>query len=238
MKLCKLSLFFMLAFLPISGGGQAVDALLLHDRLADNWPTFNGDYSGRRFSSLTGINQSTIKNLKPAWTYRLNTSAGPGTQTGGEGPAPGDGTTTDPSGRIVKASPLMVNGVLFFATPDHVWAIDARDGHELWHFMWHTLGGVHVGNRGVGMYGSWLFFSTPDGYLVSLDAKTGMERWHKKIVDFKLGYYLSVAPIVIENHVLVGTSGDLLDVHRRRKRVEGKAAGVNEADSTRGREPQ
>lgn len=62
------------------------------------------------------------------------------------------------------------------------------------------------------MYGSWLFFSTPDGYLVSLDAKTGNERWHKKVVDFRQGYYLSVAPIVIENHVLVGTSGDLLDV--------------------------
>ncbi len=212
MKLCRLCLCLMLAFLPICGWEQALDPKLLHDQLADNWPTFNGDYSGRRFSALSEINQSTIERLKPAWTYRLNTAAGPGTQTGGEGPAGGDGTATDPSVRIVKASPLMVSGVLYFTTPDHVWAVDARDGHELWHFLWHTLGGVHVGNRGVGMYGSWLFFSTPDGYLVSLDAKTGNERWHKKVVDFRQGYYLSVAPIVIENHVLVGTSGDLLDV--------------------------
>ena len=128
----------------------------------------------------------------------------------GEGPSAAG--TVDPATRVVKSSPLMVNGVLYFATPDHVWAVDARNGHELWHFFWHTLGGPHVGDRGVGMYGSWFYFATPDGYLVSLDAKTGTERWHKQIVYFKQGYYLSIAPVVIGNRVLVGTSGDLLDL--------------------------
>ena len=185
MKTCSFLIFFTFALLPLAASGQALDPQLLQKPLAESWPTYNGDYSGKRFSALTEINQATVKNLKPAWTYRLNTGAGPDTQTGGEGPAPTPGAAADSTARVVKASPLMVKGVLYFSTPDHVWAVDARDGHELWHFFWHTRGGVHVGSRGVGMYGAWLFFTTPDGYLVSLDAKTGKERWHKQIVDYK-----------------------------------------------------
>ena len=66
----------------------------------------------------------------------------------------------------------------------------------------------HIGNRGLGMYGSWLFFVTPDDYLVSLDAATGKERWHKMIADVKVGYFLTTAPVVIRNHVIFGTSSD------------------------------
>jgi alcohol dehydrogenase (cytochrome c) len=152
----------MVALLPVAALAQALDPKLLQTPLADAWPTFNGDYSGRRFSALTEINQTTVKDLKLAWTYQLNTRHSPDTQAGGEGPAPAEGVPVDSSARIVKASPLMVNGILYFSTPDHVWAVDARDGHELWHFVWHTLGGVHVGNRGVGMYGAWLFYATPE----------------------------------------------------------------------------
>ena len=50
----------------------------------------------------------------------------------------------------------------------------------LWHYFWKTKGGTHIGNRGMGMYRDWLYFETPDDYLVSLDAKTGKERWHKE----------------------------------------------------------
>jgi alcohol dehydrogenase (cytochrome c) len=78
----------------------------------------------------------------------------------------------------------MVNGTLYFATPDNAWAVDARTG-----------GGIHIGNRGMGMYGNWLFFETPDNYLVSLDAKTGKERWHKEIADVKQEYFSTSAPV-------------------------------------------
>ena len=46
---------------------------------------------------------------------------------------------------------------------------------------------------------------TPDDYLVSLDARTGKERWHKVIADFNQQYFSTMAPIVVGNHVLVGT---------------------------------
>ncbi|MBV8809625.1 MAG: acido-empty-quinoprotein group A, partial [Acidobacteriaceae bacterium] len=73
-------------------------------------------------------------------------------------------------------------------------------------------GGIHIGNRGVGMYGNWLFFETPDNYLVSLEAATGKERWHVEIADVKQEYFSTPAPIVVGNHVIVGTGGDSLDV--------------------------
>ena len=107
------------------------------------------------------------------------------------------------------ASILEVNGILYFSTPDNAWAIDARDGHELWHYFWKTKGGTHIGNRGLGMWGNWLFMETPDDYLVSLDARTGKERWHKAIADFNQQYFSTMAPIVVGNHVLVGTGNDL-----------------------------
>ena len=159
----------------------------------DAWPTYNGDYSGRRFSSLTQINDSDITRLSLAWVYRLGT------------PVPG-------SAGSIKATPLMVNGVLYFTIPDHVWAVDARSGQEIWHYAWATKGGIHLGNRGVGIYENWLYFETPDCNLVSLNLKDGKERWHKQICDIDQFYYSSVAPIVIKNHVLVGVSGDDLDI--------------------------
>ena len=62
------------------------------------------------------------------------------------------------------------------------------------------------------MYGNYLFFETPDCYLVSLDAATGKERWHKEIADVRQQYFCTPAPIIIGNHVIVGIGGDSLDV--------------------------
>ena len=77
------------------------------------------------------------------------------------------------------------------------------------------------------MYGNWLFFETPDNYLVSLDAKTGKERWHKEIADVKQEYFSTPAPIVVGNHVIVGTGGDSLDVPASSTRAILKQANCN-----------
>ena len=109
----------------------------------------------------------------------------------------------------IKASALVVDGTIYISTPDNAWAIDARDGRELWHYYWKTRGGTHIANRGLGMWNNYLYMETPDNYLVSLDAKTGKERWHKVIADFSLQYFSTTAPIIVGNHVLVGTGNDL-----------------------------
>ncbi len=112
-------------------------------------------------------------------------------------------------GGNIKGAVLQVDGTLYVSTPDNAWAIDARDGRVLWHYFWKTRGATHIGSRGMGMYGNWLFFETPDNYLVSLDARTGQERWHKQIAPFEEQYFSTPAPIVVDNHVIVGTGNDL-----------------------------
>jgi alcohol dehydrogenase (cytochrome c) len=185
--------------------------------LGDSWPTYSGDYSGRRYSSLTEINQSNVTRLGLAWVSRLN--AGPGAAVPltappfGARPSPtivgGVGDNEFVGATVVKGGVLAVDGVLYVTSPDNVWALDANDGHELWHFFWRTRGGTHIGNRGAAMWRNYLFFVTPDDYLISLDARTGKERWHKEIASFSQQYFLTSAPVVVDNHVIVGTGNDL-----------------------------
>ena len=54
-----------------------------------------------------------------------------------------------------------------FHGPDNVWAVDARSGHQLWHYTYPANKGFHIGHRGVSMYGDWLYFMTPDAHLIS-----------------------------------------------------------------------
>jgi alcohol dehydrogenase (cytochrome c) len=187
--------------------------------LADSWRSYSGDYTGRRFSALTDVNRTTVKNLTLAWTTGL-TAGEPGAfgggRRGGGGGAPvivgGEG-----SGELaalgnntnIKGSILMVGDVLYVTSPDNVWAIDARDGALLWRYFWKTRGGTHIGNRGAALWRNSLFVETPDNYLVALDARTGEERWHAEIADFEQQYFSTPAPIVVDNHVLVGTGNDL-----------------------------
>ena len=117
----------------------------------------------------------------------------------------------DPSGGRISATPLVVNGIMYFTVPDKVWAIDARTGHEIWTYTWTSKGGIHLGNRGVGISGNSLFFETPDCNLVSLSLKDGKKLWNQEICDLDQMYYASVAPVVIKNHVITGVSGDDLD---------------------------
>jgi alcohol dehydrogenase (cytochrome c) len=189
---------------------RGLDPALLTKPPTDSWPTYHGDYSGRRYSTLSQINAENVKNLSLAWIYRANTSP-QGAMTGGEGPdtpPPGSGGF----GLDIKSTPLLVNGMMYLTAPDNVWAVDPRTGREIWHFYWKTRGGIHIGNRGVGMYGNALYFLTPDNYFVSLDATTGKERWHKEIANVKREYFSTAAPIVIRNHVIIGVGGDSLDV--------------------------
>jgi alcohol dehydrogenase (cytochrome c) len=206
----------------LAGQGKEQDGLdpaTIGKPLADSWPTYSGDYTGRRYSSLTQINQTTVKHLTLAWTTRLTGGPpsaggfggfGRGGGGGGNVIVGGEGTGDFPTGGVsVKGAILLVDGVMYVTAPDNVWALDARDGHELWRYFWKTRGGTHIGNRGAAMWHNYLYFETPDNYLVSLDAKTGKERWHVEIADFNQQYFSTMAPMVIGDHVLVGTGNDL-----------------------------
>ncbi len=171
--------------------GQGLDPNLLAHPSSDAWPTFNGDYSGKRFSPLHQIDRSNAGLLSMVWAFQTDVSGGPG----------------------LKATPLLVNGTLYFTEPDDVWAIDARTGQQNWHYHYHANEGLHIGQRGLGMYQDRLFFETPDAHLLCLDARSGEVEWDVVLADVKLGYWATMAPLVVGNHVLAGVSGDFNDLH-------------------------
>ncbi len=69
-----------------------------------------------------------------------------------------------------------------------------------------------MGQRGVAMYKDRIYFGTPDAHLICLNARDGKEIWNVEIADVKLGYYLSVAPLLVKNRLILGTSGDQSDI--------------------------
>ena len=182
-----LALLLMMRVMP----GQELNPAALLKQPPDMWPTYNGDYSGRRFSALKQVDASNVRNLSLAWAARFTSSL--------------------PGNVVIKATPLLVNGILYFSSPNNVWAADVRTGHQLWHYQYPANTGSTIGNRGLGMYGNWLFFESPDSHLVSLEANTGKERWSVQIADPKLDYTSTVAPVVIGNHIILGIGGDHLD---------------------------
>ena len=222
---CCAVLFALALIVPVTLTGQqrgGLDPASILEPLEESWPTYSGDYTGRRYSRLAQVNTETVAGLTLAWTVEMDGSnplqsgrggRGRGFGAGGQGAAlitGGQGTGEYPiGGARISASILQVEGVLYVTSPDHVWALDARDGRELWHYFWKTRGGTHIGNRGVALWHDSLFFETPDNYLVSLDARSGEERWHVEIADFEQQYFSTMAPVVVGDHVLVGTGNDL-----------------------------
>jgi alcohol dehydrogenase (cytochrome c) len=227
-RLHRILLAAALVAAPMALTGQnlppgGVDPASLLRPLSDDWLTYSGDYSGRRYSALKQIDQTTVKHLSLAWTTRLTSGLpstggfgggrffGRGGGGGGQVIVGGEGAeefaySGDAS---VKGAILKVGDVLYATAPDNVWALDAHDGRQLWRYFWKTRGGTHIGNRGAAIWRNSLFFETPDNYLVSLDARTGKERWHVEIASFNEQYFSTPAPIVVGDHVLVGTGNDL-----------------------------
>jgi len=179
-------LFALILLASASLVAQGLDPAALLKPPTDTWPTYNGDYSGRRYSTLSRINAANVGSLTLAWAFQTH-------------------------GAALKSTPLEVNGILYFSVPDHVWAIDARSGRQIWHYQRQSEGD-HIGHRGLAMYKGLLYFTTPDGLMFCLDARNGEVRWKTELADPRLGYFATVAPLVVRDHVVVGVSGDVTDL--------------------------
>ena len=163
---------------------QGTTQAILEKPPANTWPGYHGDYSGQRHSQLKQITPENVDKLGLAWIFPT-----------------GQGAT-------IKSSPLVVDGVIYITVPDRIWAVDARSGHQIWSYTYPPNKGLHIGHRGVSMYRDWLFFLSPDGHLVSLDSKTGKERWNVEVADVKRGYWTTMSPLVVRENVIIGVSGD------------------------------
>ncbi len=174
----------------------SLDPSAIGDAPVTTWPTFNGDYSGQRYSTLTRIGPANVNQLVRQWVFRI-------TDVGAQRGAPVP---------VIKCTPLLVSGVLYITIPDHVWALDARTGKEVWHYDWVDHGGHLVGQRGVGIWKSNVYFLTPDDWLIALNANTGRELWRKNYADARKQYFSTSAPLVVKNHIIVGVGGDAMDM--------------------------
>jgi alcohol dehydrogenase (cytochrome c) len=158
------------------------DAMLLHPP-PDSWPGYHGDYSGRRHSELAQITPQNVHELSLAWAFQSEQPAG------------------------IKASPLLVDGIIYLTAIQNVWAVDARTGRAIWRYTYPDRGAT-IGQRGVAMYHDSLYYLSPDAYLVCLNAKDGKQRWKVKVADSEKGYWSTAAPVIVGNHVIVGIGGD------------------------------
>ena len=175
-----------------STGGPAAADLLAGLRHPERWITFSGDYTGQRHSPLTEIAPANVHRLAAQWTFQT------GTMTRGRG---------------FEATPLAWDGVLYVTGSNNfAWALDGRTGRPFWQYRRElpanlTYGAQAPVNRGFGMLGDRLFMVTLDAHLLALDRATGTVVWDVVLADYTVGYAATLAPLVVDDKVIVGISG-------------------------------
>ena len=169
-------------------------AQVTFDRLSNagkepqNWMTYSGDYSGKRFSGLDQINTTNARNMVTKWVY----------QTGATGK--------------LETSPLVVDGILYATAQDNrAFALDARTGRPIWMYQRQVPADIrpccgHV-NRGLAILGDKVFMGTLDAHVIALDSKTGAVVWDLTAADYRTGHSFTVAPLAVKNLVVIGVSG-------------------------------
>jgi len=186
----------------ISGSAPAVTGGVNYERIRNarsepqNWLTYYGAYDGQRYSPLDQINTENVKRLSPAWVF----------QAGSVGLHSGKSTYS------FEASPIVVDGIMFLSGWDGwVWALDARNGDLLWQYR-HAIpydvslccGNV---NRGVAVAEGKVFVATLNAHIIALDAASGEKVWDQTYGDVRAGESATVAPLIVKDMVIVGSSG-------------------------------
>ena len=156
-----------------------------------DWLMYGRDYYAHRFVELDQITPANVDRLHPAWVFA----------TGGEN-------------RGLEATPLLRDGVLYVsADGSRVFAIDARTGAKIWSYdpemsaeseRVYCCGSI---NRGVALFGDLVYVGTMDARLVALDALSGDVRWEAQVIDWRDGYSITGAPLVVKDMVLTGVAG-------------------------------
>ncbi len=161
---------------------------LLARPVGENWPSYNGDYTGRRYSSLHEINKSNVSQLRAAWVFHPGNS------------------------QRLEATPVVVRGVMYVTSANDVFALDARTGRSLWHYSRPISSGLlddaaaHK-SRGVAVWDNFVYSETDDAHLLCLDARSGNLLWDVQYADKVKQYGGTSAPLVVKDEVVVGTSG-------------------------------
>lgn len=173
--------------------GGSRPAAALHES-PDEWLSYGRDYSEQRFSPLTDIDAQSVPRLGLKWYLDL------------------------PAARSLQATPLAVNGVLYFTTSwAVVYAVEARGGKVLWTYdpqVRQVLAkdprrmiinwGTH---RGVAYWNNRIYVATNDGRLVALAADTGKPRWSVQTFDEHTPRFITGAPRAFNGKIIIGHGG-------------------------------
>ena len=187
------TVFLLLALSSSNAFAQPVTTEDLENAASDNasWLTYGRDYSGQRFVDLDQITPANVDRLHPAWVF-----------------------TTGGDNRGLEATPLIHKGVMYLSADDsRVFALDARTGTKLWSYdpelsdeteRVYCCGSI---NRGVALWDELVLVGTMDARMVALDKKSGNVVWETEVVDWRQGYSITGAPLVIKDMVLTGVAG-------------------------------
>jgi len=186
----KRSSLFLASFLLLA---SFLTAQVRYERIANadnepgNWLTYSRNLLGHRYSPLNQITPANVTGLKVKWAYQF----------------------PDPR---TEVSPIVADGVMYVTGPNSAAALDLQSGRPFWKWSrpippdYQSIGFGRV-NRGPAILDDKLFVATLDCELVALDIKSGQERWSTKVADYKPGYSMTMAPLVIPGKVVVGVSG-------------------------------
>jgi len=161
---------------------------LLAQPTAENWLSYNGDYSGRRYTSLAQITPQNVGQLRAQWVFH------------------------SPNSTSLETTPVFVNGLMFVTSGNEAFALDARTGRTVWHYSRAVTQGLvddasSHHNRGVGVWHSRVFMETDNAHLLCLDARSGHLLWDVSYAEGNGNYGATSAPLVVRDKVLVGSSG-------------------------------
>jgi alcohol dehydrogenase (cytochrome c) len=173
---------------PVVGATDVTQTDLMASPPAANWPSYNGDYTGRRYSALKQINLNNVAQLRLAWVFH-------------------PGNTQN-----LEATPIVINGMMYVTASNDVFALDAQTGRAVWHYQRPVSSGLlddaaaHK-NRGVALWQHFVYTETDDAHLLCLDARSGDLLWDVEYADKEKHYGATSAPLVVKDNVIVGTSG-------------------------------
>src|ERR1041384_6950150 len=161
-----------------------------------NWLTYYGAYDGQRYSPLDQINAGNVDKLKPQWVYQVGSM----------------GLHSGASTYAWEASPIIVDGIMFVSAWDgQLFALDAKNGHELWRYKHASPFDVSLCcgnvNRGVAVAEGMVFMTTLNAHIIALDAESGKKIWDQPYGDVRAGESATVAPLIVKDMVIVGSSG-------------------------------
>jgi len=189
-------------FLPLQTQAQAQEAgndsvstsihvtseALAAQPVGANWLSYNGDYTGRRFSGLEQITTKNVEQLRAQWVFHVSNS------------------------NSMEVTPVVFDGLMFVTSANDAFALDAQTGRLIWHYSRPITEGLiddasQHHNRGVGILGSHLYMETDNAHLLCLDARSGHLLWDVPYAEGNKNYGATSAPLVVKDKVLVGTSG-------------------------------